>query len=1184
MFFDGKGTSTKSIRLGGASVNKRQERNAVLERAREQRAKRADDRSRSQASVKLQAFIRQKAQVHRTRCSERATWDSHMAQMQLVKQQLEGAGINFPGAPVIVLQNLLRQINFFYHPSCDRQRLARMCAMLLASFQSEDPQRNIGSMAHSPVESFVFPSSGRKVLQSDIWFCQIKSVCVKCLHQIKGAAQVGGGEDGEDKELVQLLLCCTDSVKLKSEHVSLKLLHEISKLSIQQNCGFFTVLRQFVLQLQSPTVGCTLDETMLADFVEVCWAVLGFRRDKSSALVPVSLQSIEGGGSSSDWIQGQLLNAYQDFAVSVLTLPALVSKKSQTAPNLQSKILLPFIAADKRLAKSDPVFQSSWRLLLAALQRMLSGVAGRVELGEEASAALLGNILQLEAASDVAGGDELLAMELAAVVSPLVRLLPVPVFAPHQHSGSRGTTSGHAESVLDFDDDDDETEATTVESILRRLNRNRQGRLSRPPHPEVIEQLWLLVDQRLITSLFHAASKASGKQDAVGSAEDPMEVDGGGSNQGGSNPFSLGRGRNWWATGSHVDDSDGVLLVSKIYGTILYRAAAAEGCASFGLSTSGAAGGTSWGLAVLEAIAYSVKPLPIVRVLWTQLAPMMEGGSGQACSIFTKDKQDHPDHPSPDLVEYHTALLLFIYSYSHLLLTSDDSEVFDNPLDGAQKRHPLEVGMLPGLVKWLKMVLYQMMWLEQRLFSSPHQEREFEPLLLLFRATRLFNQLYDRNCRRAFCSPGQWLWPSHASFSDVTNSAGAKADAERARVSRVLSIIPQVVSFDHRVARFQRLLEADRIEVQGEVRGPGMGTRIRVRREFIVQDSLSGFTAMKDNLKRRVQITFVNEQGLEEAGIDGGGLLKEYMDTLTKAAFDPEVGLFSATADQLLYPNPTSHMMHGSEEHHAQFKFLGQVLGKAMYDGILVEPRFAKFFLNKLLGHYPSFDDLHSLDPELYRHLTFLKKYEGEIADLCLTFEVASNAYGQSSSQELIPGGANIDVSNSNLIRYLHHVADYKLNRQIAQQSAAFLEGFRDLIPLKWLRMFSPQELHNLISGSSQTVDLVDLKRNMTYAGGYHESQPCMHWFWEVLEEFNDEQRGNFLKFVTSCSRQPLLGFRQLNPPFCIQAVRVESDSERLPSASTCMNLLKLPTFSCKEALREKLLYSISSNAGFELS
>ena len=43
-------------------------------------------------------------------------------------------------------------------------------------------------------------------------------------------------------------------------------------------------------------------------------------------------------------------------------------------------------------------------------------------------------------------------------------------------------------------------------------------------------------------------------------------------------------------------------------------------------------------------------------------------------------------------------------------------------------------------------------------------------------------------------------------------------------------------------------------------------------------------------------------------------------------------------------------------------------------------------------------------------------------------------------------------------------------------------------------------------------------------------------------------------------------------------------DVDRLPSASTCYNMLKLPNYRRASTLKEKLLYAVTSNAGFELS
>ncbi len=43
-------------------------------------------------------------------------------------------------------------------------------------------------------------------------------------------------------------------------------------------------------------------------------------------------------------------------------------------------------------------------------------------------------------------------------------------------------------------------------------------------------------------------------------------------------------------------------------------------------------------------------------------------------------------------------------------------------------------------------------------------------------------------------------------------------------------------------------------------------------------------------------------------------------------------------------------------------------------------------------------------------------------------------------------------------------------------------------------------------------------------------------------------------------------------------------DVDRLPTASTCYNMLKLPNYRRAATLRKKLLYAITSNAGFDLS
>ena len=77
--------------------------------------------------------------------------------------------------------------------------------------------------------------------------------------------------------------------------------------------------------------------------------------------------------------------------------------------------------------------------------------------------------------------------------------------------------------------------------------------------------------------------------------------------------------------------------------------------------------------------------------------------------------------------------------------------------------------------------------------------------------------------------------------------------------------------------------------------------QVKVHRDSIVEDAFLGLRQAGGRLKGRVQVEFIGE-----AGIDGGGLFKEFIDAFLKAAFNPSLGLFCPTSEQLLVPNPMS--------------------------------------------------------------------------------------------------------------------------------------------------------------------------------------------------------------------------------------------------------------------------------------
>merc|ERR1719223_2193591 len=91
------------------------------------------------------------------------------------------------------------------------------------------------------------------------------------------------------------------------------------------------------------------------------------------------------------------------------------------------------------------------------------------------------------------------------------------------------------------------------------------------------------------------------------------------------------------------------------------------------------------------------------------------------------------------------------------------------------------------------------------------------------------------------------------------------------------------------------------------------------------------------------------------------------------------------------------------------------------------------------------------------------------------------------------------------------------------------------MIGKAWLNMFAAEEMRVLISGTPSAFSTEDLKANTQYAGGYGEAHELIVWFWEVVDELTPQQKSDFLRFATSCSRAPLLGFQALSPRFCVQ-------------------------------------------------
>ncbi|EWG39101.1 ubiquitin-protein ligase E3 C [Fusarium verticillioides 7600] len=371
----------------------------------------------------------------------------------------------------------------------------------------------------------------------------------------------------------------------------------------------------------------------------------------------------------------------------------------------------------------------------------------------------------------------------------------------------------------------------------------------------------------------------------------------------------------------------------------------------------------------------------------------------------------------------------------------------------------------------------------------------------------------------------------------------------------ILKHMPFAVPFETRVQIFRHFIQLDRLQ-RGEgsqpfFAGPFAKHHAQISRESLFDDAYKQFYEIGDDLKGPIQITFVDQFGAAEAGIDGGGVTKEFLISVATEAFSAEGGrgMFTSNEKGLLYPDPTALDVIREELRHAgmteadstfrdmisdllrRYEFLGRIIGKCMYEGILVDLVFAGFFLLKWTSTGPndentykgSVNDLRDMDEDLYRGMLRLKNHPGDVSEMGVDFTIEDQVSDPKDSvktvtRKLIANGDQIHVTNDNRLLYISYVARHRLVVQPAPQTSAFLRGLRSIIRPSWLSMFNQSELQRLVGGDSSEIDVEDLRKHTIYGGLYQigddgEEHDTIKLFWKVMHSFTDDQRRAVLKY-----------------------------------------------------------------------
>ncbi|KAK0514382.1 hypothetical protein JMJ35_002999 [Cladonia borealis] len=350
---------------------------------------------------------------------------------------------------------------------------------------------------------------------------------------------------------------------------------------------------------------------------------------------------------------------------------------------------------------------------------------------------------------------------------------------------------------------------------------------------------------------------------------------------------------------------------------------------------------------------------------------------------------------------------------------------------------------------------------------------------------------------------------------------------------------------------------------------------VKVRRDHIFEDSYAEIMRQNANdLKKRLMIKFDGEDGL-----DYGGLSREFFFLLSHEMFNPFYCLFeySAHDNYTLQINPHSGI---NPEHLNYFKFIGRVVGLAIFHRRFLDAFFIGAFYKMILRKRVSLADMEGVDADFHRTLTWTM--ENDITGVIEpTFSTEDESFGEVQTIDLKPNGRNIEVTNENKKEYIELITEWRIQKRVEEQFNAFVTGFNELIPPDLVNVFDERELELLIGGIAD-IDVEDWKKHTDYRG-YTEQDQVIRNFWTCIRSWDAEQKSRLLQFATGTSRIPVNGFKDLQGSDGPRRFTIEkSGSDKaLPKSHTCFNRLDLPDYKTYEDLSGKLTIAVEETVGF---
>lgn len=225
--------------------------------------------------------------------------------------------------------------------------------------------------------------------------------------------------------------------------------------------------------------------------------------------------------------------------------------------------------------------------------------------------------------------------------------------------------------------------------------------------------------------------------------------------------------------------------------------------------------------------------------------------------------------------KYIPIIKVFSKVLCHTLKITDDEEFIGNNEIVQSNWLLLNKEELIEIAGFCNSLLYNIIW---------NRVTGFYPVISA--QVKLVRELHNRDGRIKFCPKDFWIIPELVKSVDqmLQNTDQLKITA----LQDILNEVPHMLSFETRLNILHRFIERDKL---GYDRFPGYDDydneiprdpkTVTIRRDYLLEDGFEKISSRKD-MRSIFMIQFINEHGMAEEGIDGGGLLKEFITLLNK--------------------------------------------------------------------------------------------------------------------------------------------------------------------------------------------------------------------------------------------------------------------------------------------------------------